>query len=220
MTAEEYFEGWSKVIDKSELFNIMKWLNTIDKNSICPEYSNIFRAFRLCKYEDCKVVMIGQDPYPQKGVATGILFGNKNTSEASLSPSLKVIKKAILETCTEGPAIFDNSMESIASQGVLMINSALTCRVNEVGSHFAIWKPFISSLLLNLTTYNSGLVFVLFGTQAYSFAKYIKGFQYIIDTYHPAYYARKGIDMPPNLFIDINNILYGLYHEKIKFYET
>ena len=34
-------------------------------------------AFTLCSYNNLKVVMIGQDPYPQKDVATGILFGNR-----------------------------------------------------------------------------------------------------------------------------------------------
>lgn len=60
MTFDEYFGRWSKVIDKVELYKILAILHRI-KNNICPEYSNIFRAFNLCKYDDCKVVFIGQD---------------------------------------------------------------------------------------------------------------------------------------------------------------
>ena len=41
--------------------------------------------------------MLAQDPYPQKGVATGILFGNnKEISNEHLSPSFKVIKEAAI----------------------------------------------------------------------------------------------------------------------------
>mgnify|MGYP000455771378 CR=1 FL=1 len=41
--------------------------------------------------------MIGQDPYPQKDVATGILFGNrKEVSDEDLSPSLKIVKEQLL----------------------------------------------------------------------------------------------------------------------------
>ena len=41
-------------------------------------------------------------PYPQKGVATGILFGNsKETPEDKLSPSLDVVKEAAMAVSDE-----------------------------------------------------------------------------------------------------------------------
>lgn len=110
---------------------------------LCPALPNIFRAFRACSLKDCRVIMVGQDPYPQKGVATGILFGNKQeVPENLLSPSLKVIKTAI--GATEN---FDNTMLSWVKQEVLMINSALTCNVNQIGSHVDLWRPFVMKLV-------------------------------------------------------------------------
>lgn len=61
MTAEEYFGDWIKVIDKEELVKIMKWLKTMNPKILCPAPKNIFKAFRICPFEKCRVVMLGQD---------------------------------------------------------------------------------------------------------------------------------------------------------------
>lgn len=66
MKAEEYFGDWIDVIDKQELRKVVTWINKTDSATLCPSPKNIFRAFRACPYEDCKVVFLGQDPYPQK----------------------------------------------------------------------------------------------------------------------------------------------------------
>ena len=221
MTAEEYFGDWIKVIDKDELSRIMGWLKTVDHNSLCPHLQNIFKAFRICPYNDCKIVFLGQDPYPQAGVATGVLFGNsKDTPEECLSPSLKVIKEAAIDyTIPHNLIEFDNSLESWAKQGILMINTALTCTVNQVGSHFMIWKPFISKLLFNMSSINSGIIYVLFGSQAASFKDSIVGQQHIIMEYHPAYYARRGTKLSPMLFREVNKIFKGMYNREIEFYK-
>lgn len=221
MTAEEYFGDWIKVIDKNELAVVMRWLKTVNPNNLCPQPQNIFKAFRTCPYNDCKVVFLGQDPYPQAGIATGILFGNSvDTPEEYLSPSLKVVKEAAIDyTIPHNIIEFDNTLESWARQGILMINTALTCNVNQVGSHYMIWKPFISKFLHNMSSMNSGIIYVLFGSQAASFKDDIVGQQHIIMEYHPAYYARRGTKLSPLLFKEINKILKGTYNQEIEFYK-
>lgn len=221
MTAAEYFGDWIKVIDDKQLTSIMKWLKRVNVSTLCPSPSNIFRAFRLCPLKDCKAVFLGQDPYPQKGVATGILFGNSTeTPEDSLSPSLQVIKESIINyEVPHGRIEFDNSLESLATQGILMINTALTCEINKVGIHFNIWKPFMSSLLYNLSKYNNSLAYILFGNQASLFKENITRASIIIETYHPAYYARRGEKMPYSVFTDFNSVIEGIYGERINFYK-
>ena len=89
MTIEEYFGDWMDVIDKDELVKISAWLKTQNPNILCPAHKDVFKAFRMCSLADCKVIMVGQDPFPQKGVATGILFGNKpNTTNISDAKTL------------------------------------------------------------------------------------------------------------------------------------
>ena len=50
-----------------------------------------------------------------------------------------------------------------------MINSALTTEVNKTGSHTMLWRPFISSLLENISYKNSGIIYVLFGLSSSNF---------------------------------------------------
>ena len=159
-------------------------------------------------------------PYPQRGVATGILFGNSaDTPEERLSPSLQVVKESVINYEMPHNRIeFDNTMESWAKQGVLMINTALTCEVNRVGSHFNIWQPFMSKLIRNLSTYDGGLIYVLFGNQASLFKKDIVQSFGIFEIYHPAFYVRRCEKMPYDFFHRINRALQKYYNTKIKFY--
>lgn len=159
-------------------------------------------------------------PYPQKNVATGILFGNnKDTKEENLSPSLKIVKEAVINfEIPHNSIIFDNTLESWAKQGILMINSALTCEMNRIGSHVMLWRPFISKLLKNLSDKEPGIIYVLFGSQAQTFTPYINKNSIVIKTEHPAWYARNNKRMSSQLFLDINKVLKGKYGKSIEWY--
>lgn len=222
MTIEEYFGDWMKVIDKLEAMKIMGWLKTVNPNTLCPALPNVFRAFKLCSLSNCKVVMVGMDPYPDKFMgktrATGVLFGNsKDVPEDKLSPSLQVVKESAINfEIPHNIITFDQTLESWAKQGILMINSALTCELNKVGSHANQWRPFISKLLKNLSNRETGIVYILFGRQAQTLKPYInEKHNDIIEVEHPAYFARTNKIMPYSVFEQMNNILYGRYGEKI-----
>ena len=174
MELSEYFGDWLTVIDVNELNKVVAKLNTVYQvKPVVPDYKDIFKAFTLCSRHDCKVVFLGQDPYPQRGVATGVLFGNKEGT-TELSPSLEIVREpAINYEMPHPPLKFDITLESWARQGILMLNSALTCEMNKVGSHVMLWRPFMSKLLHNLSNKETGLVYVLFGEQAQTFEPYI-----------------------------------------------
>lgn len=185
---------WSDIVDAKM---VSEALNKVYREGkpFCPKAENIFRAFSILPPDKVRVVLVGQDPYPQKGVATGILFANKeNTPEDKLSPSLKVIKNSFLRLLQnqEKGTNFDPSLVYIAEQGVLMINSALTVEMNKPGSHSMIWRPFVSTLLRNLSNMNHNIIFVLFGSQARTFRPYINKENFCVELVHPAYYARAG----------------------------
>lgn len=223
MTVEEYFGDWMSIIDRQELSRVMNILGKEYKvKKICPAQSDVFKSFRLCPLKDLKVVMLGQDPYPRKGVATGILFGNRaDVQEKNLSPSLKVIKEAAINfEVPKNSCIFDPTLESWAKQGILMINSALTVEMNKVGSHVMIWRPFIIALLKHLSERETGIIYVLFGRQAQTFKPYInKQFNDILEIEHPAYYARLNKRMPSELFATISNMCKDKYGVPIKWYQ-
>ena len=223
MTLEEYFGRWMRVIDKRELESVLSKLGPEYKRKpICPAQSDVFKAFKVCPYDKLKVVMLSQDPYPQKGVATGILFGNKEgTRDKDLSPSLQIVKEAAINfEIPHNCIIFDPTLESWAKQGILMINSALTVEMNKIGSHVMLWRPFIASLLKKLSENDTGIIYVLFGKQAQTFKPYInKQFNTVLEENHPAYFARTGKAMPHTVFEQISKLTKGMYGMPITWYQ-
>lgn len=208
---------WERVIDPIALSTALNQVKAASKTySIMPEYGNILKAFTMCPYDELKVVFIGQDPYPQKGKATGLAFANNSKP---ISKSLDVLTMSCLnDSVPHGPVEFDYTLESWARQGVLLLNSALTVIENMAGSHALIWSSFISSLLKNLSNRESGIIYVFLGKQAQMYIKNVNAeTNYVLKDYHPAYYARKG-QLMPNIFRTINTILKDQYNQKIEWY--
>ena len=137
-----------------------------------------------------------------------------------LSPSLRIIKDAALDlSIPKYGYSFDITLESWAKQGILMLNSALTVEMNKIGSHSSIWRPFISSLLMNLSKSETGIIYVLFGEQAATFAPYInQNFNTIIKVKHPSYYARVDKDMPSDMFKRVSDLCREKYGTSIKWF--
>lgn len=222
MTINEYFGDWMKVLDRNETIKIMNWLKTTDSSTLCPSIKNVFKAFKLCSYNECKVILVGQDPYPQKGVAQGILFGNSSdTPEDKLSPSLKVVKESVINFDIPHNLItFDPTLESWAKQGILMLNSALTTEVGKVGIHTLKWRPFIGSFLKNMSEKNPGIIYVFFGSQAKSLANYINSNNnYKLFIEHPSYYARLNKRMPSDIWYTVQKLVYNIYGTSIEWYK-
>lgn len=221
MTIQEYFQDWSKVVDLPEADRILRKLSA-SNTTICPQIKDIFRAFLLCPFYSLRVCIIGQDPYPQLRpvcynsiatkvpVATGIAFANSpDTPSDSYSPSLTILRDSVIDFSRPHNIInFDPSLEKWEAQGVLLLNSALSCELGRVGSHTLLWRPFIKSLLTNLSKYHTGIVYVLMGTVAQSLEPYInKQFNHVIRIRHPSWYVRQRQRMPSDIWQEINSIL-------------
>lgn len=61
MTIDEYFGDWMKVLDRNETMKVMGWLRNINQYTLCPSIKDVFKAFKLCPYSNCRVIFIGQD---------------------------------------------------------------------------------------------------------------------------------------------------------------
>lgn len=219
---KEVFGGWSDILLNAGILKYQKMLFDCELNEIQIEPSSglVFHCFRACPIEKLCWVILGQDPYPQKGVATGLAFGNDPTREEfkDLSPSLKVIKKAVLSLDYSGKAcIFDPSLESWAAQGVLLLNSALTVRRGIPGSHQQAWRPFIGSVIKSILEVNPRCCFLLLGAQAQIFTPLIQSVRGAYFTApHPAKYVRENIDMPPRVWKDCLEYIRLTFGREIK----
>ena len=207
--------GWANklkgFIQSSDFDKILETLYKLreDGKRFTPPLKQVFRAFEECPIDKLKVIMIGQDPYPHFGVADGLAFSCSNTGKAQ--PSLKNIFEAIEYTVYEQfPTYQDTNLTRWANQGVLLLNSALTCQVDKVGSHYAVWQEFIAYTMDILNFTDTGLIFVLMGKQAQELEGLIGQHHYIIKVSHPASaaYTKTTWDCG-DMFNEINKIING-----------
>lgn len=190
-----------------------------------PILKEVFRAFEECPYDKLKVVMISQDPYPEVGIADGIAFScsHKQEEYISLRYMFDEIERTVYPRGCEkdGQLYFredwDCDLKRWSNQGVLMLNVALTCEINNMGSHVDLWKPFTMYLIDMLNTYNQGLLYVFIGKNVKDWHKEVNKNNYKFFTLHPAaaaYMKQKTWDSG-NLFNQINKILKQNYNEQI-----
>lgn len=152
-----------------------------------PGNARIFRAFQLTPPETIKVVIIGQDPYPGVGIATGLAFSTfpGNTVPASLKNIFKEIA-----TCFPGYKIpTSGCLDGWAKQGVFLINTSLTCPIGDAGGHskFNIWIPFVAATLKLIGKTNKNCYYLLWGKNAQECKTYITAKQdKILTAAHPS----------------------------------
>jgi uracil-DNA glycosylase len=208
--------GWATklrgFIQSSDFNKVLETLHKLRENGkrFTPPLKQVFAAFEHCPIDKLRVIMIGQDPYPHMGVADGLAFSCSNTMRPQ--PSLKNIFEAVNTTVyTHEPQYdMDPNLTRWANQGVLLLNSALTCEIDKVGSHYSIWKDFIAYLMDILNFTDSGLIFVLMGKQAQELEGLIGDHHHIIKVSHPASAAyTKTIWDCGNMFNEINKIITG-----------
>ena len=207
--------GWANrlkgFLQSSDFDKILETLYKLreDGKRFTPPLKYVFRAFEECPVDKLKVIMIGQDPYPHFGVADGLAFSCSLTQKPQ--PSLKNIFGAIEHTVHEDfPTHQDPDLKRWANQGVLLLNSALTCQVDKVGSHYAVWQEFIAYVMDILNFIDSGLIFVLMGKQAQELEGLIGDHHHVIKVSHPASAAyTKTVWDCGNMFNEINKIING-----------
>ena len=213
--------GWSRIfksfIFSSEFDDILKKLYTLSQEDkrFTPPLKQVFRAFEECPYDKLQVVIVGQDPYPQLGVADGIAFSCGNTNK--LQPSLKFILQEVDRTVYSNHVISEDlDLKRWANQGILMLNTALTVEVGKIGSHYDIWKPFTAYLLDWLNNYNPGLVYVYMGKKAEEWSQLTDDNNHKFTVKHPASAAYSGSKWDSNdIFNKVSKIVKDTYGESI-----
>ena len=134
-----------------ELLNYVK--EEYKKKTCFPPQNEIFNAFRYTKYEDLKVVILGQDPYHGDNQAEGLSFSVKNS--VSRPPSLQNIFKE-LESDLNIKVSDNNSLVPWAEEGVLLLNAVLTVERKKPASHQSIgWETFTDEVIKIITNTSS-----------------------------------------------------------------
>lgn len=156
------------------------------KGSIFPKGSQIFRAFDLCSFDDVKVVILGQDPYPTKGHAHGLCF----SVEPDVRPFPKSLNNIFKEIQSDlgKPFPSDGNLKRWAKQGVLLLNTILTVEEGKPDSHKGFgWERFTDAVIQKINSEKEGVVFILWGSKAISKEVMIdKSKHLILKSVHPS----------------------------------
>ena len=162
----------------------------LDPSLVRPEPQHFFKALTLCPVNSAKVVILGQDPYHSAGLAQGLAFSipaEIAVNSRAFPSSLRNISKAL---ALEGfGALPNGDLHQWAKQGVLLLNTALSVKLGEAGSHTSLgWKSLIDELISALAKQKPNLVWMLWGSHAQSKLPFIeKGLdQLILQSSHPS----------------------------------
>jgi uracil-DNA glycosylase len=140
---------------------------------IFPLPKNIFHAFKLCNFNNVRVVVLGQDPYHGAGQAHGLAFSVQEG--VRVPPSLQNIYKEIQNDLgTSIPS--SGNLERWAKEGVLLLNATLTVESGKPGSHQGLgWEQFTDAIIRKISGEKDHVVFFLWG-------KYAQEKEKLIDT--------------------------------------
>ena len=152
---------------------------------IYPEMNNIFNALNTVKYEDVKVVIIGQDPYHEPNQAHGLAFSVQDG--ITVPPSLVNIYKEIESDLGIKCHTETGNLLRWAKQGVLLLNTSLTVRRAQANSHRGKgWETFTNEIIKILSQREDPMVFILWGSNAQSFAPQIAKQHLVLKAPHPS----------------------------------
>jgi uracil-DNA glycosylase len=157
----------------------------------CPPGKYIFRAFDLTPFDAVKVVILGQDPYHTPGAAMGFCFSVPDGNRPQ--PSLQNIFQELHNDL--GLQRSQTDLSDWAEQGVFLLNSVLTVRARQAGSHAQHgWETFTDSAIRQLSEQREGLVFILWGSYAIAKRTFIDARKHLVITSpHPSpFSAHKG----------------------------
>jgi uracil-DNA glycosylase len=174
----------------------------VQKTGYTPPADKVLR-FLSCPLSSVRVLILGQDPYPQPGVATGRAFEvatlkswNQPFKNISLKNILRSLYKAYtgkILTYNQLKGKFDNEFPVLPpgrlfthweNQGVLLLNTSFTCQPGKPGSHQKLWEEFTSRLLFYIQSKIPNATWFLWGNNARTATRKIE-LTRSIKTLHP-----------------------------------
>ena len=177
---EQLPQEWRRFLElEPEFFKDLE--EKIDFNNINPKFQDIFKAFELSP-EKVKVVLLGQDPYPNEKDAMGMAF-SVNAHLTKIPKSLQNIKRELnsdlgIEISKSG------DLTPWQMEGVLLLNSILTTEPGKSAAHAGFgWELFTTEIIKKLAERN--VIFLLWGNYAQNFAKFVAENRKVIGV-HPS----------------------------------
>ena len=183
MNFKELFE----IEQKKEYFiNLQEFIDLeYQTKELYPPKELIYEAFKYNDIDKIKVVIIGQDPYFNKGQAHGLCFSVQHGVKEPKS-LVNIYKELYNDLEINAP--MDGCLEGWANQGVFLLNTILTVEDGKPLSHKNKgWEIFTNSVIKAINDDNNPKVFVLWGKEAQKLKEMITNENHlIIESNHPS----------------------------------
>lgn len=186
-----YDPSWTPILKPLFRQDFMKRLSAFvqaqrQSHLVFPPTEIVFNAFRLTPFDKIKVVILGQDPYHNLGQAHGLSF-----SVPEGIPHPPSLRNIFTELATDIPNFHppqSGDLTHWAQQGVLLLNTTLTVKAHEPGSHQNMgWEEFTDQIIKVISDKLDHVVFLLWGSYAQRKAVLIDSNKHLIlKTVHPS----------------------------------
>ncbi|XP_062520079.1 uracil-DNA glycosylase-like [Corticium candelabrum] len=162
--------SWEKILNaefqKPYFSQLTKFVD--DERSRCTVYPpapQVYSWTQYCRPDEVKVVIFGQDPYPNDKQAHGLCFSVPHG--VFVPRSLRNIYKELASDIDGFKIPQHGHLVGWAKQGVLLLNTCLTVRAQASDSHKSKgWEQLTDCVVQWLNKNCSGLVFMLWGANA------------------------------------------------------
>jgi uracil-DNA glycosylase len=148
-----------------------------------PAGPDVLRAFQQ-PFDDVRVLIVGQDPYPTPGMPIGLSF--------AVAPEVRRLPGSLINIFQElqsdlgVPRPSNGDLTPWTRQGVLLLNRALTTRPNNPGSHRDKgWEEVTEQAIRALAERDKPLVSILWGRDARNLRPHLDRYP-VIESAHPS----------------------------------
>lgn len=206
--------SWEDFITE-EIIAELNQIETEIGNNYNPTKKDDILKFLKIDLNNVKIIWLGQDVYPAKGVATGRAFevGTLNSwtdkfRQVSLKNIIRLVHKNYtgIEEYSEIKKFSDIQREienknfmlkapkdlfnSLEKQGVMFLNTSFTCEIGEPNSHKMIWNNFSIKVMKYISETNPKIIWFLWGNEAIANKAYINAGKFF-ESRHPMMCSEK-----------------------------
>ena len=168
-------EGWATVLEPvadriHSMGDFLREENASGRGYL-PAGNDVLRAFTY-PFDEVKVIIVGQDPYPTPGHAMGLSF--------STAPGVRPLPRSLVNIFKEYssdlglPMPEDGDLTPWSEQGVALFNRVLSVQPGKAGSHRGRgWEEVTEHALRALAGRGKPLVAILWGRDAQNTQKFL-----------------------------------------------
>lgn len=194
-------------------------IDNTDTTKLCPPLNKVLNFARWTTFDKIRVVILGQDPYPNCEDACGLAFSG---GTPKVPKSLSIIFKALISAGLIKSKKPYGNLQNWARQGVLLLNCAWTTMEGESKAHTLLWEKYVNDVIMYLCDYfrykkKRQLIFMLWGNDAKSKSKFINpngNYHIILTSPHPmAGVYSSSLQFTANNFVEANYYLVNEFKE-------